>query len=138
MLQRSTDDGHRQKRPIGAHSERVFVRAKFLDPLAPKPHQSCARTNEPAELEHALARVLEEKEIRLKNNKLPLSAALHRAIHNSTRQNALAAYLRRFTHCPTCSERFTAQQETKLKEGKPGDVHHVYLRSARTVGIQSA
>jgi hypothetical protein len=22
--------------------------------------------------------------------------------------------------------------------GKPGDVHHVYLRSARTVGIQSA
>ena len=121
MLQRSTDDGtvshshaiaaykrcgcderqlliNRQKRPIGAHSERVFVRAKFLDPLAPKPHQSCARTNEPAELEHALARVLEEKEIRLKNNKLPLSAALHRAIHNSTRQNALAAYLRRFTH----------------------------------------
>ena len=89
---------NRQKRPIGSHSERVFVRAKFLDPLAPKPHQSCARTNEPAELEHALARVLEDKEIRLKNNKLRLSAALHRAIHNSTSQNALAAYLRRFTH----------------------------------------
>ena len=38
---------NRHKRPIASHSERVFVRAKLLDPLAPKPHQSCARTNEP-------------------------------------------------------------------------------------------
>jgi hypothetical protein len=37
----------RHKGPIASHSERVFVRAKLLDPLAPKPHQSCARTNEP-------------------------------------------------------------------------------------------
>ena len=34
-------------RPISSQSERMFVRAKFLGPLAPKPHQSCARTNEP-------------------------------------------------------------------------------------------
>jgi len=40
-----------------------------------------------AELEHVLARGLEGKKIRLKNNKLRLSAALHRAIHNSIRQN---------------------------------------------------
>jgi len=38
---------NRHNPPISAHSERVFVRAKFLDPLAPKPHQSCARTNKP-------------------------------------------------------------------------------------------
>jgi hypothetical protein len=38
---------NRHNRPIASQSERVFVRAKFLDPLAPKPHQSCARTNEP-------------------------------------------------------------------------------------------
>lgn len=29
-------------RPIASHSERVFVRAKLLVPVAPKPHQSCA------------------------------------------------------------------------------------------------
>jgi hypothetical protein len=38
---------NRHKRPIASHSERVFVRAKLLDSLAPKPHQFCARTNEP-------------------------------------------------------------------------------------------
>jgi hypothetical protein len=38
---------NRHRRPIASHSERVFVRAKLLDPLAPKPHQSCTRTNEP-------------------------------------------------------------------------------------------
>jgi hypothetical protein len=47
-----------------------------------------------AEPEHVLARGLEGKKIRLKNNKLRLSAALHRAIHNSISQNALAGYLR--------------------------------------------
>jgi len=38
---------NRHNRPIASHSGRVFVRAKFLDPLAPKPHRSCARTDEP-------------------------------------------------------------------------------------------
>jgi len=51
-----------------------------------------------AELEHVLARGLEGKKIRLKNNKLRLSAALHRAIHNSISQNGLAGYLRQGTH----------------------------------------
>ena len=51
-----------------------------------------------AELEHVLARGLEGKKIRLKNNKLRLSAALHRAIHNSISQNGLAGYLRQCTH----------------------------------------
>ena len=51
-----------------------------------------------AELEHVLARGLEGKKIRLKNNKLRLSAALRRAIHNSISQNGLAGYLRRGTH----------------------------------------
>ena len=51
-----------------------------------------------AELEHVLARGLEGKKIRLKNNKLRLSAALHRAIHNSSSQNGLAGYLRQLTH----------------------------------------
>jgi hypothetical protein len=63
---------NRHKRPIASHSECVFARAKVLDPLTPKPHQSCARTNEPFELEHALARGLEGKKIQLKNNKLRL------------------------------------------------------------------
>jgi hypothetical protein len=51
-----------------------------------------------AELEHVLARGLEGKKIRLKNNKLRLSAALHRAIRNSISQNGLAGYLRQGTH----------------------------------------
>ena len=51
-----------------------------------------------AELEHVLAHGLEGKKIRLKNNKLRLSAALHRAIHNSISQNGLAGYLRLGTH----------------------------------------
>ena len=51
-----------------------------------------------AELEHVLARGLEGKKSRLKNNKLRLSAALHRAIHNSISQNGLAGYLRQCTH----------------------------------------
>jgi hypothetical protein len=50
-----------------------------------------------AELEHVLARGLEGKKIRLKNNKLRLSAAPHRAIHNSISQNGLAGYLRQVT-----------------------------------------
>ena len=50
------------------------------------------------DMEHVLARGLEGKKIRLKNNKLRLSAALHRAIHNSISQNGLAGYLRRCTH----------------------------------------
>jgi hypothetical protein len=49
-----------------------------------------------AELEHVLARGLEGKKIRLKNNKLRLSAALHRAIRNSISQNGLAGYLRQW------------------------------------------
>jgi hypothetical protein len=49
-----------------------------------------------AELEHVLARGPEGKKSRLMNNKLRLSAALHRAIHNSISQNGLAGYLR---HC---------------------------------------
>jgi hypothetical protein len=60
-----------------------------------------------AELEHVLARGLEGKKIRLKNNKLRLSAALHRAIHNSISQNGLAGYLRQCvfrsqSHLETC------------------------------------
>jgi hypothetical protein len=51
-----------------------------------------------AELEHVLARGLEGKKIPLKNNKLRLSAALHRAIRNSISQNGLAGYLRQVTH----------------------------------------
>jgi hypothetical protein len=51
-----------------------------------------------AELEHVLAHGLEGKKIRLKNNKLRLSAALHRTIHNSISQNGLAGYLRRCAH----------------------------------------
>jgi hypothetical protein len=41
-----------------------------------------------AEPEHAFARSLEVEEIRLKNNKLLLSSALHRAIHISNIQNS--------------------------------------------------
>ena len=40
-----------------------------------------------AEPKRAPGRRLEVREIQLKNNKLPLSAALHRVIHNSTSQN---------------------------------------------------
>ena len=58
-----------------------------------------------AELEHVLARGLEGKKIRLKNNKLRLLAALHRAIHNSISQNGLAGYLRRCAHGPIQTEK---------------------------------
>jgi hypothetical protein len=51
-----------------------------------------------AELEHVLARGPEGEKIQLKNNKLRLSAALHRAIHGSISQNGLAGYLRRCAH----------------------------------------
>jgi hypothetical protein len=40
-----------------------------------------------AKQEHALAGRLAVRKIQLKNNKLPLSAALHLAIHDSLRQN---------------------------------------------------
>jgi hypothetical protein len=40
-----------------------------------------------AEPKRALGRRLEVREIQLKNNKLPLSAALDRVIHDSTSQN---------------------------------------------------
>jgi hypothetical protein len=63
---------NRHKRRIGAHSERVFVRAKFLDPLARSRSDPVLAPMSHAELEHAPACVLEGKEIRLKNNKLPL------------------------------------------------------------------
>ena len=59
-----------------------------------------------AELEHVLARGLEGKKIRLKNNKLRLSAALHRTIHNSISQNGLAGYLRRGTHRSRTTQNF--------------------------------
>jgi hypothetical protein len=75
-----------------------------------------------AELEHALARVLEGKEIRLKNNKLTSSAALHRAVHNSTSQNALAGYLRRYTltdpEQPKCSS--PVRKPIRAKGGPEG------------------
>jgi hypothetical protein len=52
----------------------------------------------PNVINRTLTRGLEGKKIRLKNNKLRLSAALHRAIHNSISQNGLAGYLRRCAH----------------------------------------
>jgi outer membrane receptor for monomeric catechols len=75
-----------------------------------------------AELEHVLARGLEGKKIRLKNNKLRLSAALHRAIHNSISQNGLAGYLRQCTHRATGarlprSGRITANPDGTRKSG---------------------
>ena len=48
------------------------MRAKFLDPLARSRTNPELAPMSRAGLQHALARVLEGKEIRLKNNKLPL------------------------------------------------------------------
>ena len=88
---------NRHKRPIASHSERVFVRPNFWTRLPRSRTNPALAPMSRAELEHVLARGLEGKKIRLKNNKLRLSAAPHRAIHNSISQNGLAGYLRQVT-----------------------------------------
>lgn len=70
----------------------VFVWAKFLDPLSRTSTNAALGPMSRAEPEHALARGIEGQEIRRKNNKPSPSAALDRAIHNSTSPNALAGY----------------------------------------------
>jgi hypothetical protein len=44
----------------------------------------------------------------------------------------------RFQLCPDAGVFISRLFRVGSDEGKPGDVHHVYLRSARTVGIQFA
>jgi hypothetical protein len=63
---------NRHNRPISAQSERVFVGANFWTRLPLSGTNPALAPMSRAELEHALARVLEGKEIRLKNNKLAL------------------------------------------------------------------
>ena len=62
----------RHNRPITSHSGDVFVRAKFWTRLPRSRTNPALAPMSRAEPEHALARGLEGKKIRLKNNKLRL------------------------------------------------------------------